>query len=276
MAVPEDRANLGTLLGLVLFAAICGATLFRYHPPSAKPADTPPSQFSAGRARNVLFQLVGDAVPHPVGSAGDAAVRERIVEILTNLGYQPEIQPGFGCNEWGSCGSVMNIAARVEGTDPSEAVLLVAHYDSVPAGPGASDDGMGVATVLEVARILKTLAPPRHPIILLITDGEEAGMLGADVFVKSHRWAPEVKVAVNIEARGTSGPSLMFETGSANDWAMRLYEHAVPHPITNSIYYTVYKRLPNDTDFSVFKAAGYQGLNFAIIGDVTHLSLIHI
>jgi hypothetical protein len=270
MAVAEDRANLGTLLGLVLFAAVCGATLFRYRPPPPKPADAPPSQFSAGRARNVLFQLVGDAVPHPVGSAGDAAVRERIVEILTNLGYQPEIQPGFGCNEWGSCGSVMNIAARVEGTDPSEAVLLVAHYDSVPAGPGASDDGMGVATLLEVARILKTLAPPRHPIILLITDGEEAGMLGADVFVKSHRWAPEVKVAVNIEARGTSGPSLMFETGSANDWAMRLYEHAVPHPITNSIYYTVYKRLPNDTDFSVFKAAGYQGLNFAIIGDVTH------
>ena len=221
MAVAEDRANLGTLLGLVLFVAICGITLFRYRPSPAKPADAPPSQFSAGRARSVLFQLVGDALPHPVGSAEDAAVRGRIVEILTNLGYQPEIQPGFGCNEWGSCGSVMNIAARVEGTDPGEAVLLVAHYDSVPAGPGASDDGMGVATVLEVARILKTLMPSRHPIILLITDGEEAGMLGADVFVKSHRWAPEVKVAVNIEARGTSGPSLMFETGSANDWAMR-------------------------------------------------------
>ncbi len=270
MAVADDRANRGALLGLVLFAAICGATFLRYRPPAPKPASAPPSQFSAGRAREILFQLVGNGVPHPVGSAEDAAVRERIVEILTKLGYRPEIQPGFGCNEWGSCGSVMNIATRVEGTEPGEAVLLAAHYDSVPAGPGASDDGMGAVTVLEIARILKTLPPPWHPIILLITDGEEAGMLGADVFVESHPWAREVKVAVNVEARGTSGPSLMFETGSANDWAMRLYARAVPHPITNSIYYTVYKRLPNDTDFSVFKAAGYQGLNFAIIGDVMH------
>ncbi|MFZ0036451.1 MAG: M28 family peptidase [Candidatus Acidiferrales bacterium] len=270
MAVTDDRANRGALLGLVLFAAICGATLLRYRPPAPKPANAPPSQFSAGRAREILYELVGKAVPHPVGSTENSAVRERIVEILTKLGYQPEIQPGFGCNEWGVCGSVMNIVARVEGTEPGEAVMLVAHYDSVPAGPGASDDGMGTATILEIARILKTLAPPRHPIILLITDGEEAGMLGADVFVEKHPWAREVKVAVNLDARGTSGPSLMFETGSANDWAMRLFARVVPYPITNSIYYTVYKRLPNDTDFSVFKAAGYQGLNFAIIGDVAH------
>ncbi|MGC1685174.1 MAG: M28 family peptidase [Candidatus Acidiferrales bacterium] len=268
MAAPDDRANLGTLLGLVLFAAICGITLFRYHPPAAKPVDAPPSQFSAGRARSVLYGLVADAIPHPIGSAENGAVREKIVQILTDLGYQPQIQPGFGCNEWGSCGSVLNVVARVEGTEPGEAVLLAAHYDSVPAGPGASDDGLGVAAVLEIARILKTIAPPRHAVILLLTDGEEAGMLGADVFVRTHPWAREVKVAVNVDARGTSGPSLMFETGSANDWAMRFYEHAVPHPITNSIYYTVYKNLPNDTDFSVFKGFGYQGLNFANIGGV--------
>src|SRR6185437_312898 len=73
-----------------------------------------------------------------------------------------------------------------------------------------------------------------------------------------------------MDNRGTSGPATMFETGSANEWLMRLYAHAVQRPDTNSLSYTVYKSLPNDTDFTVFKRAGYQGFNFAFIGDVAH------
>jgi len=80
--------------------------------------------------------------------------------------------------------------------------------------------------------------------------------------------AAQVKAAVNLEARGTSGPSLMFETGSANAWLMHLYESVVARPFTNSMYYVVYKLLPNDTDFTVFKKAGYQGFNFGFIGNV--------
>jgi hypothetical protein len=88
--------------------------------------------------------------------------------------------------------------------------------------PGASDDGAAVASVLEIARILAARPPPRHPIVLLLTDGEEAGLLGALLFVQRASTYPEdVKAAVNLEARGTSGPSLMFETGSANGWLMR-------------------------------------------------------
>ena len=147
-------------------------------------------------------------------------------------------------------------------------MLLAAHYDSVPAGPGASDDGADVASMLEIARILAARPPPPHPIVLLITDGEEAGLLGALLFVQRHPLAKQVKAAVNMEARGTSGPSLMFETGTANGWLMRLYGSAIARPVTNSLYYVVYKLLPNDTDFTVFKTAGYQGFNFAFIGNV--------
>ena len=156
------------------------------------------------------------------------------------------------------------------GSNLAAGVLLAAHYDSVPAGPGASDDGVGTAVVLEIARALKSLPRNRHSIILLIDDGEEAGLLGARAFVKTHRWAKDVRAAVNLDARGTSGPSLMFETGTANEWAVRLYANHVAHPATSSIFYTAYQRLPNDTDFTVFKAAGFQGLNFAFIGDPTH------
>ena len=146
--------------------------------------------------------------------------------------------------------------------------MLAAHYDSVPAGPGASDDGAAVASVLEIARIVAARPPPPRPIVLLITDGEEAGLLGAWLFVHRHPLSKQVKAAVNMEARGTSGLSLMFETGSANGWLMRLYGSAIARPITNSLYYVVYKLLQNDTDFTAFKAAGYQGFNFAFIGNV--------
>jgi hypothetical protein len=127
-----------------------------------------------------------------------------------------------------------------------------------------------VASLLEIARILTVIPASRHPIVLLVTDGEEAGLLGAQLFTREHRLAKLVKAAVNMEARGVSGPSLMFETGSANAWLMRLYGAATLEPITNSLCYVIYKSLPNNTDFTVFKAASYQGFNLAFIGDVGH------
>jgi peptidase M28-like protein len=256
----------------------CTATLFGIfllsllgsRPPSPKPISVPDSEFSAGRARVVLERLVGDGIPHPTGSAANDAVRARILEELTKLGYAPEVQTGFACDEYGTCATVKNVVARLDGTEPGQSVLLAAHYDSVPAGPGASDDGAGAATVLECARALKSLPKPRHSIVLLIDDGEEAGLLGARLFVDQHRWAKEIAAAVNVDTRGSSGPSILFETGSANLWIVRLYAKHAAHPATNSFAYYAYKLLTNDTDFTVFKAAGYQGANFAYIGNVVH------
>ena len=214
---------------------------------------------------------MGDGVPHPIGSAENAKVRERIVERLTALGYATELQTGLVCNDFGVCGTPTNIVATYGGEVAGKAaVLLAAHYDSVPAGPGASDDGAGVANLLEIARILRVMPARRHPIVLLVTDGEEAGLLGAQLFTREHRLAGRVWAAVNMEARGVSGPSLMFETGTANTWLMHLYAAAILRPITNSLCYVVYKTLPNNTDFTVFKQASYQGFNFAFIGDVAH------
>src|SRR4029077_6914987 len=105
-------------------------------------------------------------------------------------------------------------------------------------------------------------------IVLLIDEGEEAGLLGARLFVEEFPAAHAIRAVVNLDARGDSGASLMFETGAATDWSMRLFAHAVSRPTSNSLYYFIYKLLPNDTDFTVFKAAGYEGLNFALIGDV--------
>ena len=250
----------------IVLAAIFALSLAGLRPPAPVPSNAAPSKFSAVRAAEALRRILGDDAPHPVGSLQNAAVRDRIVAELTRLGYQPVVQSAFACNEFGVCAMVDNILARLEGSEPGQAIVLAAHYDSVPAGPGDSDDGTGMAAVIEIARALKSLPVPRHAVIFLIDDGEEAGLLGARAFVGRHPWAREVRAAVNLEARGTSGPSLMFETGSANNWAVQLYSRSVRHPAASSIFYTLYKQLPNDTDFTVFKETGYQGLNFAYVG----------
>jgi hypothetical protein len=267
--------NRGLMLAAAGFAVLLAATLLAYRLPSPRAANAPLDEFSAARAQTILKSLVDGDVPHPIGSAANERVRDIIVAQLESLGYSTELQKGFACNDRGACGTPTNIVAMLKGrpaeSDPKDrgAVLLAAHYDSVPAGPGASDDGVGVAAVLEIARILAITPPRRHRIVVLITDGEEAGLLGAALFVREHPQAKHVQAAINMDARGTSGPSLMFETGTANSRLMHLYASAVARPITNSLYYLVYKMLPNDTDFTVFKAAAYQGFNFAFIGNIS-------
>jgi Peptidase family M28 len=270
--------NRGLILASAGILLLLAAIILAYRPVTTLGLDAAPTAFSALRAQAILKTLVGDGQPHPIGSSANARVREVIVQQLAALGYKPELQSGLVCNKWGVCGTPTNIVVTLRGAANSSgsgdaaaengAVLLAAHYDSVPAGPGASDDGAGAAIVLEIARILAAMPPPPHPIVLLLTDGEEAGLLGALLFVREHPLSKKVKAAVNLDSRGVSGPSLMFETGTANAWALHLYRSAIGTPITNSLYYVVYKALPNDTDFTVFKTASYQGFNFAFIGDV--------
>lgn len=269
--MPDEKPHGGAfVVALALYALVIWSAALRASPPAAKPASALSDEFSGVRAKAVLQGLVGDGVAHPVGSAADAAVRQRIVARLTELGYQPRVQESFVCDETGRCADVKNIMVRLDGREAGPAVMIASHYDSVPAGPGASDDGAGTVCVLEIARALKASPQLRHPVIFLIDEGEEAGLFGAVAFVQDDPWAKEVRAVVNMDNRGTSGPATMFETGNANEWLMRLYAGAMRRPDTNSLSYTVYKSLPNDTDFTVFKRAGYQGFNFAFIGDVAH------
>src|SRR3984885_11995831 len=266
MAMEKNRGLIIAGIGAVLILA---ATLAAYRTPAPLGIDAAPTMFSAARAREILKELVGDGVPHPMGSPADAKVRDLIVKRLTALGYSTELQTGLACG-FGACGTPTNIVATRGELTGNDAVMLAAHYDSVPAGPGASDDGVGVANLLEIARVLTVTPPPRHPIVLLVTDGEEAGLLGASLFTRDHPLAKHIWAAVNMDTRGVSGPSLMFETGTANAWLMRLYGRSTLEPITNSLCYVIYKTLPNNTDFTIFKAAAYQGFNLAFIGDVAY------
>jgi hypothetical protein len=265
----EERGSLGLIVALALLALALLLAIVQSGAPAAKGADAPAAEFSAGRAREILSDLVGDGVPHPTGSPANARMREKIVAHLRGLGYAPEIQEAFACSA-GSCARVSNVLARLPGREPGKSVLLMAHYDSVAAGPGASDDVAGVAAILEIARILKAGPPPRRGVLLLLDDGEELGLLGARAFVEQSPATDEVGAVVNLEARGSSGPSLMFETSGSDAWLVSRYAAGAPRPFTSSLFSAIYDLMPNDTDLTVFKQRNVPGLNFAFIDGPSH------
>ncbi|HEX3682841.1 MAG TPA: M20/M25/M40 family metallo-hydrolase [Bryobacteraceae bacterium] len=204
--------------------------------------------------------------PHPIGSSAHEAVRDYIVQTLLQVGLHPEIQNATGVSEkFRSAGSVQNIVVQVPGSSPSKAVLVVGHYDSVPTSFGASDDGTAVAAMLECASALKRAPRLRRDVVFLFTDGEENGLLGAQAFVAHNPLAKNIGFVLNFDTRGVAGPSIMFETSNDNAWLIQIFQRGCRRPVANSLTYQIYKHLPNDTDFSVFKGAGYSGLNFAFI-----------
>ncbi|KGJ97359.1 M28 family peptidase [Colwellia psychrerythraea] len=238
------------------------------------PANAPDTVFSSERAFQYLQQLTKEQVPHPVDSLANRVVEQRIVSLLTELGYQPEIQEATICRDssrgFARCAKVRNIIVHIQGSSVAKGILLAAHYDSVPAGPGGSDAGAAVGTLLETARLLTLTEPPLNSIVLLFNEGEEFGLFGAQAFMEQHPLAQQLTLAINIEARGSTGKSVMFETGEDSGWLVEQYSKTTPAPLSSSLFYEVYKFLPNDTDLTIFKEHGLQGLNFAHADRLPH------
>src|SRR5450755_3814376 len=249
----------------VFVVAITALLLYLWQSLLIAPSGAAGSGFPEEHAFATLSGLLKEQRPHTAGSPENAVVRDRIIAELKSSGYGPEVQAALQCGPAErnpGCTAVENIIAVHKGTGDGKAVLVSAHYDSVPAGPGVSDDGAGVAVVLELARVFSARTT-RNDVIFLITDGEETGLRGARAFAERHPLTRRVGVVVNFEARGASGPSMMFETGSGNARLMDLFAHAVARPSASSVSYEVYKLLPNDTDFSVYRKLGLSGFNFA-------------
>lgn len=259
----DSDFSLSAIFAIVAVAAI--AVLLAMRGPAPLPVDAPPGRFSAGRARAELLRIIPSDVPRPNTSDEAHRTRDRIVERFRELGYETTIQSAFACSAEITCAPVENIIARRPG-EQGPSVFGVAHYDSAAAGPGISDDGAGVAAILETARVLRG-ARTRHPIAFLVTDGEEEGLLGARAFVADARQRSQVLRIVNLENRGTRAPGFMFETSARNLEMVRSWGRSSPRPVASSLFFSIYEMLPNDTDLSVFKRAGLQGINFAAIRD---------
>jgi hypothetical protein len=87
--------------------------------------------------------------------------------------------------------------------------------------------------------------------------------------MREHPLARTVHGAVNVDARGSGGPSAMFETSPGNAWIVGRYARSAKHPVSSSLFYEIYKRMPNDTDFTTVKAHVH-GVNFANIAQIEH------
>ncbi len=232
--------------------------------------DTPTEKFSTDRA--LLHVKAISQKPHYVGSAAHAEVREYIINQFEKLGLKTEVQEGYTLDSYGNLAKPKNILTRIKGSENGKALLLLTHYDSDPhSSLGASDAGSGVATILEGVRAyLAQGVTSKNDIIILITDAEELGLNGAELFVNKHPWAKDIGLVLNFEARGSGGPSYMLiETNGGNAKIIKGFKEANPEfPVSNSLAYSIYKMLPNDTDLTIFREDGnIDGFNLAFIDD---------
>ncbi|MCB1057665.1 MAG: M20/M25/M40 family metallo-hydrolase [Acidobacteria bacterium] len=243
--------------------------------PAPLPADAPQEVFSAARAMEHVRALSEE--PRPTGSPAHALAREYILSELRKLGLEPEVDEDtvLDGDLWGveiNAVRARNIFVRLPGASgpAAKSLLVMAHYDSVPTGPGAADDASSVAAILESIRAIRAGEALPHDVLILFTDAEEVGLSGAFGFTRHHPWMSEVGLVLNFEARGNHGPVRMFRTSGGNRWLIEQLAAAAPEPVASSVYYEAYKRLPNDTDLTAFLRAGTPGMDFAFIEGFPH------
>jgi len=288
-------APIATLLGLV--AGLSVLIL-----PSPAPTTADPTEFSAERAMISINRLADE--PHSVlrREAHDRA-RDDVIGMFTDLGYTPTVHsdPMFDLSDpadkriFDDLSAVQQATLKDAPTDTivvdvpgksERTMALMAHYDSATVEAdenghqqitdgtslGAADDGYGVAAIVETLRALKAEGrQPENSLKIVITDGEEIGLVGARNEMRHHRADYEnVDLVLNLEARGMSGPAFMFETSPNNSAVAGYFLSHVKQPVTGSLLPSLYARMPNTTDMAALIPEGFTVLNIAAIGEADH------
>ncbi len=258
----------GTLLAIltVLVIALAIHLDFSAAPVNEHPADT---SFSVGKAYEHLRQIA--ARPHSIGTAEKESVGAYIMAQCVALGLDTFSQHATSA-VYGytgvEAGEVRNIIGVYRGSDsafvPGSAVLVMAHYDSQPNAVGAGDDGVGCASMLEVARLLRAGPRLRNNVIFLFTDGEEPGLLGSTAFVRGDSLFSSVGVVLNFDGRGNAGKTFMVSNGSSG-WMVDEFVRSCPHRSASSLYHELFRVIPNSTDLLPFSKKNIPGLDFAYV-----------
>jgi hypothetical protein len=283
-ALKSDIANAGkriVISSLALFVSIAlGAIIYRG--PAPRSGDAPLDRPAAARMRTTLVQLLGDPPEkHTTGTDAGEAFLKRLESKIASMGVESrriEIPWKGDAQDRHPKGRVdllppdavlKNLLVTVPGTDPELAPILVAtHHDSCRWGPGAGDAGSAVVALVEHIRIMAN-HPPNRTTEYLFTDGEEYGLLGAYAIAEQDPLPfPAPVFVLNFDARGTSGGVPMFETHRDNrSWVNALIGNLAWPKMTSSLAVTVYRALPNATDFTVWHGKlGLSGFNYATIG----------
>ena len=260
--------NIYTLLSIVIISLTVYLSFDDLMPSSVKSIES--TGFSVENALNHLKVITKE--PHYTSSYYHQEVQNYIINELDKMGLETEIQNQVVFNSRRVGTNAANIIGTIKGSRKGKSLVLLTHYDSsAHSSFGASDAGSGIVTILEGFRVfLSNNETPINDIHLVFTDAEEMGLLGAEAFVKNHNLIDNVGLVLNFEARGSGGPSYMLmETNGMNSKLISEFANAKPRfPAANSLMYSIYKMLPNDTDLTVFREqANINGFNFAFIGD---------
>lgn len=260
----KDRPYVQTLFiaGALVLAVLL--VLWSEKPPQPKGENASELVFSSERAMRHIEQMAKQ--PHPTGSLAIEEVRGYLIEQMEQIGLNPqrqEYKDHLKTEYFDDHIELTNILGVIKGSGSGKPLLLMSHYDSVQSGPGANDATVSVAALLETARALKAGPQLENDIWFLITDGEEKGLLGAQVFFRDPKHREAIGMVANFEARGSKGASIMFQTSEGNGRLVSEFAKAVQNPVSNSLLADLYKKLPNDTDLTIALEYGLPGLNFA-------------
>jgi len=240
------------------------------------PSDTPPNLFHEGIFMENIIEHVDKITqgPRAVGDYFHDDVQRYLISQLNTMGWRVSKQKSIAFNSRNrTAAPIRNIIAKRTGSHPdSQDLLIMAHYDAAKfTGTGAGDDASGLAAILEtVNAFYKTKKTHKNDIIVLFTDAEEIGLLGAHAFINEQLKHHDIGMIINLEARGSGGPVMMWpETTGGNKAMIEGFSAAdVPFPVTTSLHYEIYKMLPNNTDLSPFNQLGkINGFNLAFIDD---------
>uniref|UniRef100_UPI00398E6FD7 endoplasmic reticulum metallopeptidase 1 isoform X3 n=1 Tax=Pristiophorus japonicus TaxID=55135 RepID=UPI00398E6FD7 len=231
--------------------------------------------FSAHTARKHL-QHITDFGPRPAGSPaneiltvnyllkqiqkiqeGSAAAHSIAVDIQRPSGsFSIDFLGGFSSYYH----NITNIVVKLEPKDGAKhAVLANCHFDSVANSPGASDDAVSCAVMLEVLNALsKSSTPLQHAVIFVFNGAEENILQASHGFITQHPWAKLIRAFINLEAAGVGGKELVFQSGPENPWLVQAYVRAAKHPFASVVGQEVFQSgvIPSDTDFRIYRDYG--------------------
>ena len=257
------------MAGLTALLIVGIASVLGMAPAAPAGSGAPTQAFSAARAMTHISAIADE--PRPVGSPQHGEARAYLLDQLQSLGWRTEVQESIGMFDYGVDGTqpiaaVANVIATKPGTASTGTVLLTAHYDTVAGSPGAGDDGIGVGVLLEAARALSTVGTSRNTVMILLTDAEEVGLLGAEAFVRERAKELGTTVVLNHEARGAGGGPMTFRMSSPNGELIEVLAGA-PGVFADSSSEATFEALPNDSDFRPFEQGGLYGYDTAIMAD---------
>jgi MFS family permease len=271
---PTVRARLPWLAAGVLLIVAALMLWSQQRVASPEPATAEPTSFSAERAMRHVEAIATDT--RFAGSPNHARARRYIQERLRALGLEPQVQRTAVVNRFSEdvepeAGTVTNVIARIPGTGSSGAIALNAHYDGGPGGPGASDCGSCVATLLETARAVRAGAPLRNDVLLVFTDAEENGDLGAAAFAGQSPLIRDVALVLNWETAGSHGPSMLL--GSNSSWLVKQVLAGASHTRTYSVLPSLFRGLFEaqqlNTDTQEYMDRGVAGVQFLYLRGTT-------